>query len=262
MGGGGFGPFGGGGSSANVNVTLKPLSQRKASAEQVIGRLRPKLGRVAGVGTFLQAAQDFGGGGGRSANSEYQYTLLGDDLGELRTWSQNIRVALQDVPEITDVDTDQQPGGLEADLIVDRDSASRLGLTELQIDNALGDAFAQAQVSTIYNPFSPQQYHVVMEVAPEFWQNPDTLKNLYVSTAGGAVSGTQATQAVAGTTQLKGAANASASSVAADTRAISPPIRWRTPAAAIPPPGRRSALRARPWSPSRPSAISAPAPPR
>ena len=93
------------------------------------------------------------------------------------------------MPEITDVDTDLQPGGLEADLIVDRDSASRLGLTEIQIDNALGDAFAQAQVSNIYNPFSPQQYHVVMEVAPEFWQNPEVLKELYVSTSGGAVSG-------------------------------------------------------------------------
>ena len=103
------------------------------------------------------------------------------------------------------MDTDLQPGGLEADLIVDRDAASRLGLTESQIDNALGDAFAQAQVSTIYNPFSPQQYHVVMEVAPEFWQNPDVLKELYVSTSGGAVTGTQATQAVAGTTSFKSA---------------------------------------------------------
>jgi multidrug efflux pump len=120
----------------------------------------------------------------------------------LRAWSQKLRLAMQDMPEITDVDSDMQPGGLEADLVVDRDSASRLGLTEIQIDNALGDAFAQAQVSTIYNPFSPQQYHVVMEVAPEFWQNPEILRALYVSTSGGAVTGTQATQPVAGTTQL------------------------------------------------------------
>jgi multidrug efflux pump len=98
---------------------------------------------------------------------------------------------------------------------VDRDSASRLGLTEIQIDNALGDAFAQAQVSNIYNPFSPQQYHVVMEVAPEFWQNPDVLKELYVSTSGGAVSGTQATQAVAGTAVLKTAASNSRKSSSA-----------------------------------------------
>jgi multidrug efflux pump len=201
VGAGGFGPAGGGGASANVTIALKPLSERRISADQVIARLRPKLAHVTGVTTFLQAVQDIRGGG-RSANSQYQYTLLGDDLTELRNWSQKLRQAMQDMPEVTDVDSDMQPGGLEADLVVDRDTASRLGLTEIQIDNALGDAFAQAQVSTIYNPFSPQQYHVVMEVAPEFWQNPDVLKDLYVSTSGGAVSGTQATQAVAGTTQV------------------------------------------------------------
>jgi len=201
VGAGGFGPAGGGGASANVTVALKPLSVRGISADQVIARLRPKLLHVTGVTTFLQAVQDIRGGG-RSANSQYQYTLLGDDLTELRTWSQRLRQAMQNMPEITDVDSDMQPGGLEADLVVDRDTASRLGLTEIQIDNALGDAFAQAQVSNIYNPFSPQQYHVVMEVAPEFWQHPDVLQELSVSTSGGAVSGTQATQAVAGTTQV------------------------------------------------------------
>ncbi|HEY4443570.1 MAG TPA: efflux RND transporter permease subunit [Steroidobacteraceae bacterium] len=213
VGGGGFG-FGGGGPSANLTIALKPLAERGISADRIIARLRPKLNKVTGVATFLQAVQDIGGGGGRSANSQYQYTLLGDDLTELRSWSQKLRTALQDMPEITDVDTDMQPGGLEADLIVDRDSASRLGLTEIQIDNALGDAFAQAQVSNIYNPFSPQQYHVVMEVAPEFWQNPEILKELYVSTSGGAVTGTQATQAVAGTTVLKPAASGTSSSAA------------------------------------------------
>ncbi|MDB6042709.1 MAG: Acriflavin resistance plasma rane protein [Gammaproteobacteria bacterium] len=222
VGGGGFGPGGGGGGAgASVSVTLKPLAERKVSADAIIARLRPQLEKVPGVRTFLQAVQDLGGGGGgRSANSEYQYTLLGDDLSELRTWSANLRRALQNVPEITDVDSDLQPGGLEADVIVDRDSASRLGLTESQVDNSLGDAFAQSQVSTIYNPYSPQQYHVVMEVAPEFWQNPEVLKMLYVSTSGGPVSGTQATQAVAGTTKFKTAgatASGSAAAVAADT---------------------------------------------
>jgi multidrug efflux pump len=216
VGSGGFGP--GGSAFATFSVTLKPLSQRDVTADKVIDRLRPQLNKVAGVATFLQAAQDIGGGGGgRSGNSQYQYTLMGDDLTELRTWSLNLRRALQDVPEIEDVDTDQQPGGLEADLIVDRDSASRLGLTESQIDNTLGGAFAQAQVSTIYNPFSPQQYHVVMEVAPEFWQNPEVLKELYVSTSGGAVSGTQATQAVAGTTSFK---SSSGSKIAASSAAV------------------------------------------
>ncbi len=218
VGGGGFGG-GGGGANANLTIALKPLRERRVSADQIIARLRPQLNKVTGVAAFLQAVQDIGGGG-RSANSQYQWTLLGDDLTELRAWSQKLRLALQDMPEVTDVDTDMQPGGLEADLIVDRDSASRLGLSEVQIDNALGDAFAQAQVSNIYNPYSPQQYHVVMEVAPEFWQNPDVLKELYVSTSGDAVSGTQSTQAVAGTTVLKSAAatsSPSATAIAEDT---------------------------------------------
>jgi multidrug efflux pump len=216
VGGAGFGP--GAGASANVSITLKPLSQRKASADDVINRLRPQLDQVSGVRVFLQAQQDLGnGGGGRGANSEYQYTLLGDDLNELRTWSQKLRVALQDVPEVTDVDTDLQPGGLETDLVVNRDAASRLGLTESQIDSALGNSFAQSQVSTIYNPYSPQQYHVVMGLQPEFMMHPEVLNELYVSTAGGAVSGTQATQAVAGTTVFK--TNARAASGAASSAA-------------------------------------------
>jgi len=232
VGSGGFRPSSG--ASASINVTLKPLAERKISADAVIARLRPKLAHVRGVATFLQAVQDIGGGGGRSANSEYQYTLMGDDLAELRTWAEKLRLALQDVPEVQDVDSDLQPGGLEADLIVDRDSASRLGLTESQIDNSLGDAFAQAQVSTIYNPFSPQQYHVVMEVAPEYWQNPEVLKELYVSTSGGAVTGTQATQAVAGTTLLKArtASTSGASTASTGSSAAASPLASTTGAAA------------------------------
>ena len=214
VGGGGFSSNGG--ATAQFNVTLKPLSQRKASADQVIARLRPQLQKVDGVITFLQAVQDIGGGGGgRSANSEYQYTLLGDDLSELRDWSQKLKVALQDVPEVTDVDTDLQPGGLQTDLIVDRDAASRLGLNESIIDSSLGDSFTQALTSTIYNPFNPQQYHVVLEVAPQYSQNPDVLRGMFLSTAGGQISGTQATQAVAGTTSFKGVTTA-ASAIAED----------------------------------------------
>jgi multidrug efflux pump len=217
VGAGGFGPPGGG-PSGNLTVALKPLSARHDSADQVIARLRPKLARVTGVSTFLQAVQDIGGPGGRSANSQYQYTLLGDDITQLRAWSQKLRQAMQDMPEVTDVDSDLQPGSLEAGLVVDRDTASRLGVSEIQIDNALADAFAQAQVSNIYNPFSPQQYQVVMEVAPEYWQHPDTLQNLYVSTSGGAVSGTQSTQAVAGTAAVGSAASSAttAATVAED----------------------------------------------
>jgi multidrug efflux pump len=218
VGSGGFGPGGGGSANANLTVALKPLRERRISADAIIARLRPKLARVEGVSAFLQAVQDIGGGG-RSANAQYQYTLLGDDLTELRTWSQKLRTALQDTPELTDVDTDLQPGGLEADLIVDRDTASRLGLTAVQIDNALGDAFAQSQVSNIYNPFSPQQYHVVMEVAPQYWQNPDVLKELWLSTSGGAVSGTQGTQAVAGTISTASSATAAGATAAGTTAA-------------------------------------------
>jgi multidrug efflux pump len=199
-----------------MNITLTPLSSGRPPADRVLERLRPKLARVTGVATFLQSVQDLGGPGGRSANAQYQYTLLGDDLTELRQWSDRLRHALQGAPELTDVDTDQQPGGLESDLVVDRDSASRMGLTASQIDATLGDAFTQAQVSTIYDPFSPQQYHVVMEVAPPYWQDPDALKNVYVSTYGGAVSGVQSTSAVPGTTLLRNARGAAASTTTSD----------------------------------------------
>jgi multidrug efflux pump len=210
------GGWGGIGSFANLNIALKPRAQRNVSSQQVIDRLRPQFLRVTGINAFLRAQQDIGGGGGgRSGNAEYQYTLLGDDLTELRSWSQKLRLALQSVPEITDVDTDLQPGGLEADLIVDRDMATRLGLTVAQVDGTLGRAYAQQQVSTIYNPWSPQQYHVVMEVAPEFWQNPSALDSLYVSTSGGTVTGTQATQAVAGTFSTKKATGSTAATAAA-----------------------------------------------
>ncbi len=199
-----------GGAFAQLQVTLKPLSERDASADRVIARLRPRLFGVAGVNVFLQAVQDFRGGGGRGANSQYQYTLTGDDLSELRDWSQKLRIALQDVPLISDVDTDQQPGGLESQLVVDRDSATRLGLSTSQIDNTLGAAFTQAQVSNIYNPYSPQQYHVVLGLAPEFLKNPEVLRQIYISTSGGSVSGTQATRGIAGPLRSGGAPDAAA----------------------------------------------------
>jgi multidrug efflux pump len=211
-GGGGPGPVQSG-TSGTLNVSLKPLAERKISVDQVIARLRPKFFAIKGAQTFLQADQDIPGGG-RSANAQYQYTLQGDDLDLLRLWAEKLRGALQRVPEITDVDTDQQPGGPETEVIVDRDTASRLGLSQSQIDNTLYDAFGQRLVSTIYNPLN--QYHVVMEVAPEYWQHPEILKDIYVSTAGGAVSGTQSTNAVAGTVAV-GSGAVSQTSVANDT---------------------------------------------
>ena len=209
---GGFGPSGS--TTATFNVTLKPLVERKLSADQVIARLRPKFFAVKGTQTFFQAVQDLMGGG-RSSSSQYQYTLTGDDLAELRSWSDKLRRELQTVPQLTDVDSDQQPGGLETEVVIDRDSAYRLGLTTSQIDATLYDAFGQRLVSTIYNPLN--QYHVVMEVAPEWWQNPEILKDIYVSTSGGGVSGTASTNAVAGTTVLTKSSSPTAAAVANDT---------------------------------------------
>ena len=181
-----------------VFVSLKPESERKASADQIIARLRRKLAVVPGARLFLQAARDIRAGG-RAANAEYQYTLEGNNLAELYHWGPLLLKALRGLPELRDVNsTSEQDRGLEADLVIDRATAARLGLSMSQIDNTLYDAFGQRQVSTIFNPLN--QYHVVMEVAPRFWQSPKALKDIYVSTAGGAVSGSAATNAVAGTT--------------------------------------------------------------
>ena len=210
--------FTGGGqtNSGFVFVSLKPPSERKLSADQIIGRLRRELSQVAGATLFLQSTQDIRVGG-RASNAQYQYTLQGDDLEELYAWAPKITEALQHVPVLTDVNSDQQQNGLETDLVIDRPSAARLGLTASQIDNTLYDAFGQRQVSTIYNALN--QYHVVMEVAPQYWQTPDMLDELYVSTSGGAVGGTQGTNAVVGTTTstAKRAVATTAAQIAGDT---------------------------------------------
>jgi multidrug efflux pump len=135
--------------------------------------------------------------GGRASNAQYQFTLQGTTLEELNEWAPKIAAALQADPNLTDVNSDQQNKGLESDLVIDRDAAAQLGITVSQIDNTLYDAFGQRQVSTIY--VARNQYHVIMEVAPQYWQNPETLKDVYVSTSGGSVGGSQATNAVAGT---------------------------------------------------------------
>src|SRR5206468_8184797 len=181
-------------------VALKPLAERDASVAQVIARLRPKLGQVAGARLFLQPVQDIRVGG-RQSNALYQYTLQSDELNELYDWSPKVTAALEQVPELTEVNSDQQQKGLETDLVIDRPTAARLGLTVSQIDNTLYDAFGQRQVSTIYA--ARNQYHVVMEVAPEFWQSPEILSQIYVSTGGGPVSGTQASQPLDGTVFIK-----------------------------------------------------------
>jgi multidrug efflux pump len=188
-GGGGGGP-GGATNTANIFVGLKPLSERKANSDRVIARLRVKLANITGVRLFLQAIQDIRAGG-RQSNSQYQYTILSDDLAELNLWTPRITEALKTVPELLDVNSDRQDNGLDVALNIDRDTAARLGVSLSEIDNTLYDAFGQRQVSTIYNDMN--QYHVVMEVDPGFWQSPETLKEVWVSTSGGSVSGAQST---------------------------------------------------------------------
>jgi multidrug efflux pump len=210
-GGGGPGP-GGSTNSGTVFVSLKPLRDRKLSADEVIGRLRDALAAVPGATLILQSVGDLGTGG-RSGNAQYQYTLVGSTSAELNEWTPKIVAALQAVPTLADVSSDQQNKGLQANVIIDRETASRLGITVGQIDNTLYDAFGQRQVSTIY--VARNQYHVIMEVAPKYWQNPQTLKEVYVSTSGGSASGSQTTNAVAGTV-VSSTQAASVNSVAAN----------------------------------------------
>ena len=171
--------FTGGGqrNSGRMFMSLKPLKQRDASAEQIATRLRAKLGKVAGANLFLQPAQDFRAGG-RQSNATYQFTLQGDDINELRKWAPLLQNALQDAPEMTDVNTDQQVKGLQMSLVIDRPTAARMGVTTANIDAALYLAFGQAQVSTIYA--ANNQYRVVMEAAPQYLQSPEALNGIYV----------------------------------------------------------------------------------
>jgi multidrug efflux pump len=181
--------FTGGGqrNTGNMFISLKPLSERNISADMVIARLRGKLAHVAGATLFLQAQQDIRVGG-RSSNALYQYTLQADDISELRRWELRIRKALTELPELVDVNTDQQDKGLQTSLVIDHAAAARLGVTQKTIDATLNDLFGQRQVSTIYH--SLNQYFVVMEAAPEYLQNPQVLKDVYVSATTGSSAGT------------------------------------------------------------------------
>src|SRR5271169_499718 len=202
----------GGGSYGSAYVVLKPLSERRESAEEVTSRLRPKLDQIAGVALYLGADQDVRVSG-PTGNTGYQYTLLGADSTELYECAPRIATALKNLPLLTDVNFDQQQGGPEANLIIDRAAAARLGLTVGQIDNTLYDAFGQRQVSVIYK--AQNQYRVVMEVAPEFRQSPEILNQIYVSTGGGPLSGTQRTQPLSGTVVRKPSAKSGSAAVSA-----------------------------------------------
>ena len=174
------GAFTGGGGAVNtgfIYLALKPLEDRKISASQVIDRLRPKLISIPGATVFLQAGQDLRIGG-RQSSAQYQYTIQSDNIDDLVAWGPRLLTEMRKLRILTDVNTDQQNSGLQASLVYDRDTASRLGITPKMIDNTLYEAFGQAQVSTMYTPLN--QYHVVMEVAPQFWQDPASLNNIYI----------------------------------------------------------------------------------
>jgi multidrug efflux pump len=163
-------------------VSLKPQSERKLSADEVIARLRPKLSKEPGANLFLQPVQDIRMGG-RQGNAQYQYTLQADHLTELRVWEPRIREALSKLKPLADVNSDEQDKGYQTTLTIDRDAAARLGVTTKLIDSTLNGAFGQRQVSTIYEALN--QYYVVMEVAPKYWQSPESLRDVYIATAQG-----------------------------------------------------------------------------
>ena len=179
---------GGGGHAGTTNtgrmfIALKPLEERGLSSDEVIARLRPKLAKVPGAPTYLQAIQDLRIGG-RASSAQYQYTLQSMDLAELNTWAPKVESKLRTVSEIVDVNSDQQDRGQQSLVVFDRTTASRLGLSPQLIDDTLYDAFGQRQVSIMYTPLN--QYHVVMEVAPQYWQNPSALHEIYVRSPNGA----------------------------------------------------------------------------
>jgi multidrug efflux pump len=200
--------------SGFVYISLKPFAERKITADGVVTRLRGKLAAVAGARLFLVAVSDLRTGG-RQSNATYQYTLLADQTALLYEWTPKLAAALQGNPIVTDVNTDQQQGGLETDVTIDRPTAMRLGLTLSAIDNTLYDAFGQRQVSTIYNALN--QYHVVLEVAPRYWQDPSSLNDLYVSTSGANPSGVQQTNTGADLFSAATAATSTAAEIAADS---------------------------------------------
>ena len=173
---------GGQSNSANFYITLKPILERQVSADVVIARLRARLSHEPGANLFLVPAQDIRIGG-RQSNAQYQYTLQADDLADLRTWEPRIRNALSQLPELADVNSDQQDKGMQTSLVIDRDAAARLGVTMSAIDTTLNDAFGQRQVGVIYNPLN--QYRVVMELASPYLQGPATFQRLYVTSSGG-----------------------------------------------------------------------------
>ena len=178
----GFSGGNGATNTGNLYVALKPLAERKVSATQIIDRLRPQLNRLPGASAFLQAVQDLRIGG-RSSNAMYQYTIQADNVQDLAKWGPILQNAMKRLPGLQDVSSDQQNGGLDELMTYDRVTAARLGLTTQSLDSALYGAFGQSEVSIIYTQLN--QYYVVLEVAPQYWQSPEGLKDIYLLSSGG-----------------------------------------------------------------------------
>jgi len=174
--------FTGGGNTARMFISLKPVQQRKISADLIIARLRPQLAQVPGAALYMQASQDVRVGG-RFGGAQYQFTMRGDNVGDLQKYAPQMLQEMRGIHLIADVNTDQQDRGLQAYVKIDRTTAARFSISPQLIDNVLYDAFGEREVSTMYTPLN--QYHVVMEVAPEFWQNPLTLRDIYVRSPAG-----------------------------------------------------------------------------
>ncbi len=174
--------FIGSGNTGTVFIQLKPLAQRKKSADQIIAELRPQLARIPGIALYMQSVQDVRIGG-RIGRTQYQYTLVDANLDELTQWSPKMLAKLRSLPELRDVNSDQQTSGLKLNVEVDRDTAARLGISQQAIDDTLYDAFGQRQVATVFTQLN--QYRVVLEVKPEFQSHPEALSNLYLRSASG-----------------------------------------------------------------------------
>jgi multidrug efflux pump len=196
-------------------VNLKPLGQRKERALAVIARLRPQLARVTGVSLFLNPVQDLRMGG-RASNATYQYTLKSDNFADLRLWSARLAAQMKQHSDVfTDVDTDQQDNGVESYVNIDHETAARLGIASRDVDNALYDAFGQRQVATIYSQLN--QYHVILEAAPQFTQSPQALREVHVPVKGGGIGSTSGANG--------GSATSASASASAATPVINPALR-------------------------------------
>jgi multidrug efflux pump len=212
-----------GSTGGNLFVTLKPPAERgHVTSDEVRERLMPQFAGIAGARAFINSVSSTGVRvGGRQGTGNYQYTVQADTLDDLKEWVPKIQEALMNVPEIESVDADQQPGGLEMELKIDRQTAARMGLATNLISGTLQNLFSEGPVSTIYK--AQNQYRVIMEVDPSFWKSPQSLRDVYVSTSGN-ISGSQAAAGSVGATAAPAAAGAAAGSLS-DAQAAAEAVR-------------------------------------